>query len=232
MSDPALELVAVRKDYGVDVVTCVLHGVDLVLERGEFTALVGPSGSGKSTLLNLIGLLERPTAGRVVLDGRNTDALDDDALSRVRGGTIGFVFQFHHLLPEFSALENVMLPMMASRGRSEPDMDERAGRLLANVGLAAHAGKRPSQLSGGQQQRVAIARALAMEPRLVLADEPTGNLDTRSADEVFALLREFNRNAGVTFLVVTHDPRLADRCDRIVELVDGRIVGDRPNGRS
>jgi lipoprotein-releasing system ATP-binding protein len=223
----------VRKDYvSGEVVTPVLHGVDLALEKGEFTALMGPSGSGKSTLLNLIGLLDRPTGGVVALDGTDTGGLDDRALTRYRGRTVGFVFQFHHLLPEFSALENVMLPMMADRGRLEPSMVECATHLLREVGLEAHLARRPSQLSGGQQQRVAVARALAMAPRLVLADEPTGNLDTHSADEIFALLRTFNRRAGVTFLVVTHDPRLAERCDRIVELVDGRIVSDRPNRRA
>ncbi len=229
----ALEVSGVRKDYTAGaVVTRVLHGVDLALERGEFTALVGPSGSGKSTLLNLMGLLDRPSAGRICVDGRDTSALDERALTRARGRTVGFVFQFHHLLPEFSALENVMLPMLADRGRRAPGMADRASRLLADVGLPAHVHRRPGELSGGQQQRVAVARALAMEPKLVLADEPTGNLDTRSADEVFALMRGFNRRAGVTFLVVTHDRRLADRCDRVVELVDGRIVSDRRAGGS
>src|SRR5512138_2769875 len=232
MADPALEVRGVAKDYGVgEVTTRVLHGIDLSLARGEFTALIGPSGSGKSRLLNLVGLLDRTTEGRIVLEGRDTGTLDDRALTRYRGRTVGFVFQFHHLLPEFSAVENVMLPMMADRGRAAAGMRERAADLLAAVGLGAHLDRRPAQLSGGQQQRVAVARALAMSPRLVLADEPTGNLDTRSADEVFALLREVNRKAGVTFLVVTHDPRLADRCDRIVEIVDGRLVADRPSRR-
>jgi lipoprotein-releasing system ATP-binding protein len=232
MADATLEVHGVVKDYGADaVVTRVLHGVDLALGRGEFTALVGPSGSGKSTLLNVVGLLDRPTAGRVLIEGRDTGALDDRALTRYRGRTVGFIFQFHHLLPEFDALENVMLPMMADRGRPDASMEECAMHLLRDVGLDGLARRRPSQLSGGQQQRVAVARALAMSPKLVLADEPTGNLDTHSADEVFALLRAFNRKAGVTFLVVTHDPRLADRCDRIVELVDGRVVADRPNRR-
>ncbi len=232
MAERTLELRQVRKDYVAgEVVTPVLHGVDLALERGEFTALVGPSGSGKSTLLNVMGLLDRPTAGAVALDGTDTGTLDDRALTRYRGRTVGFVFQFHHLLPEFTALENVMLPMMADRGRLASSMIECASHLLGEVGLAAQLHRRPSQLSGGQQQRVAVARALAMSPRLVLADEPTGNLDTRSADDIFALLRTFNRRAGVTFLVVTHDVRLADRCDRIVELVDGRIVSDRPHRR-
>ena len=232
MAETTLEVRGVVKDYGAgEVVTRVLHGVDLSLARGEFTALMGPSGSGKSTLLNLVGLLDRPTGGRIVLVGQDTGSLDDRALTRCRGRTLGFIFQFHHLLPEFDAVENVMLPMMADRGRPDASMEECALHLLREVGLERFARRRPSQLSGGQQQRVAIARALAMSPKLVLADEPTGNLDTHSADEVFALLREFNRKAGVTFLVVTHDPRLADRCDRIVELVDGRIVADRPNRR-
>jgi lipoprotein-releasing system ATP-binding protein len=232
MAEPLLALAGVRKDYVAGpVVTPVLHGIDLVLEPGEFTALMGPSGSGKSTLLNLVGLLDRPTGGSIRLAGRDTATLDDRALTRCRGREIGFVFQFHHLLPEFTALENVMLPMMAAKGRPDRSMVECATHLLREVGLADVLDRRATRLSGGQAQRVAVARALAMAPRLVLADEPTGNLDTRSADGIFALLRTFNREAGITFLVVTHDPRLAARCDRIVELVDGRIVADRPNRR-
>ena len=229
MADPVVELRGVVKEYGDVIRTRVLHGLDLRLEAGEFTALIGPSGSGKSTLLNLVGLLDRPTAGRLFIAGKDVEALDDDGLARHRGRSIGFVFQFHHLLPEFSAVENVMIPMMALRGRTDPDMRECAGALLAQVGLGRLLDRRVTLLSGGQQQRVAIARALAMAPRLVLADEPTGNLDTASADEIFTLLRQSNQRAGTTFLIVTHDPRLADRCDRIVELVDGRIVSDRPH---
>jgi len=227
----ALRLEGLVKDYGEAVRTRVLHGVDLTVRQGEFTALIGPSGSGKSTLLNLIGLLDRPTAGRVVVAGQDTGLLDDDGLTGCRGRGIGFVFQFHHLLPEFSALENVMMPMMAAQRRQTPEMAASAARLLGDVGLGAFLQRRAPLLSGGQQQRVAIARALSMNPGLVLADEPTGNLDTASADEIFALLRRFNRQAGTTFLVVTHDPRLAARCDRIIELVDGRITSDRPNHR-
>jgi len=232
MAEPVLRLEGLVKDYGDAVRTRVLQGLDLTVQAGEFTALMGPSGSGKSTLLNLIGLLDRPTGGRVVLDGQDTGGLDDDGLTRCRGRRIGFVFQFHHLLPEFTAIENVMIPMMAARGRPTPDMPECAGHLLGQVGLGAFLHRKVTLLSGGQQQRVAIARALAMAPRLVLADEPTGNLDTHSADEIFALLREFNVKSGITFLIVTHDPRLAARCDRIVELVDGRIVSDRPHQRA
>jgi len=230
MAEPVLCLAGLVKDYGEEPVrTRVLHGIDFTVHKGEFAAIMGPSGSGKSTLLNLIGLLDRPTAGSVTLDGQDTGLLDDDGLTRYRGRAVGFVFQFHHLLPEFTALENVMIPMMADKGRQTASMVECGAHLLSEVGLGTHLHKKATLLSGGQAQRVAIARALAMAPRLVLADEPTGNLDTHSADEIFVLLREFNRAKGVTFLVVTHDPRLAARCDRIVEVVDGRIVADRLN---
>jgi lipoprotein-releasing system ATP-binding protein len=176
-----------------------------------------------------MGLLGRPTSGRVLLDGKDTGAMDDDELTRYRGRTLGFVFQFHHLLPGFTALENVIIPMAADKGRLDDSMPECGRALLERVGLGARADARATTLSGGQAQRVAIARSLAMNPKVVLADEPTGNLDTQSADDVFALLREVNRRQKVTFLVVTHDRRLAERTDRIIELVDGRIVTDRPN---
>jgi lipoprotein-releasing system ATP-binding protein len=204
----------------------VLHGLDLELARGEFAALIGPSGSGKSTLLNVLGLLERATSGHYELAGQAVDGLDDDARTALRRDTIGFVFQFHHLLPAFSAVENVTLPALARDGHVGRAVRERAEALLAEVGLAAAMDKRPAELSGGMQQRVAVARALILEPALVLADEPTGNLDTASSDEVFALLRRMHEEVGTSFLVVTHDPRLAGRCDRIVEIVDGRIASD------
>ncbi len=224
-----LRLAGVHKSYGVGtaVEAEVLHGIDLVVEKAEFAALVGPSGSGKSTLLNLVGLLERPTRGHVFVQGENTMALDDDRITGLRGRAIGFVFQFHHLIPAFTALENVMMPMLLDRGRRDVEMEERARALLADVGLTEAMNKKPAQLSGGMQQRVAIARALSMRPPLVLADEPTGNLDTKTADGIFDLLRRFNTLYGTAFLVVTHDPRLAARCDRNIELVDGRIVGIR-----
>jgi lipoprotein-releasing system ATP-binding protein len=226
-----LRLDGVRKSYGVGtpVETEVLHGVDLVLERGEFAALIGPSGSGKSTLLNVIGLLDQPTGGRVIIEGREAAALDDAELTRLRGRAIGFVFQHHYLLPEFTALENVMMPVLAARGRPDDEMRETAAALLDRVGLTPWRDKKATHISGGQQQRVAIARSLSMKPALVLADEPTGNLDTKSADGVFDVLRDINEASATTFLIVTHDPRLAQRCDRIVELVDGHIVSDRAN---
>ena len=225
--DPIVELSGVRKSYGVGtpVEAEVLHGIDLRLEPGEFVALVGPSGSGKSTLLNLIGLLERPTSGTLRIAGRDTTTLDEAALTGLRGRSIGFVFQFHHLLPGFSALENVLMPSIIERGVAAADDVRRARGLLERVGLADALRKRPSQLSGGMQQRVAVARALALSPRLVLADEPTGNLDTHSANEIFELLLEFNRETGAACLVVTHDPSLAERCQRRIEIVDGRVVG-------
>ena len=226
-----LRLDDVRKSYGVGtaVQTEVLHGVDLVLERGEFAALIGPSGSGKSTLLNVIGLLDHPTGGSVFIEGREAGALGDTELTHLRGRSIGFVFQHHYLLPEFTALENVMMPILAARGRPDEEMRVIAATLLDRVGLTPWRDHKATNISGGQQQRVAIARSLAMKPALVLADEPTGNLDTRSADSVFDVLRDINETSDTTFLIVTHDPRLAQRCDRIVELVDGRIVSDRPN---
>ncbi len=227
MADAVLHLEAVHKSYGTRVTTEVLKGVDLRIDHGEFAALVGPSGSGKSTLLNILGLLDRPTTGKVTIVGEETTGLDDAGLTRLRGRSIGFVFQFHHLLPGLTACENVMMPMLAAAGRTAKEMAPRARALLDRVGLGARADARPSEMSGGQQQRVAIARALALGPPLVLADEPTGNLDTKTSDQIFEVMREFNRELGVAFLIVTHDPRLAARCDRTIDLVDGRIVSDQ-----
>ena len=224
MDEPLLKVEKLIKEFGDGIVTRVLHGVDVTLSRGELVALIGPSGSGKSTLLNIIGLLDRPTSGRVALQGKDTSELDDQELTRMRGVGLGFVFQFHHLLPAFSALENVMMPAYAQAGYVDADIKRRARDMLVAVGLEPKVLARVTELSGGQQQRVAIARALAHEPPLVLADEPTGNLDTASADEVFELMRRFNRERGTTFLVVTHDPRIAARCGRVIEIVDGRIA--------
>ena len=226
-----LRLMGVRKAYGIGTPTEaeVLHGIDLTLRHGEFTALIGPSGSGKTTLLNLVGLLDQPTAGRIVIAGQDVGALDEMEVTRLRGRAIGFIFQYHYLLPAFTALENVMMPMLAARGHIDAEMRQIAASLLDRVALMPWRDHKASDISGGQQQRVAIARALAMNPALVLADEPSGNLDTENADAVFDLMRNVNEISGTTFLIVTHDPRLAQRCDRIVELVDGRIVSDRPN---
>jgi lipoprotein-releasing system ATP-binding protein len=225
---PLIELADVRKSYnqGLPSEAEILHGLNLRVDHGEFVALMGPSGSGKSTLLNIIGLLEHMTAGSYRLQGQEVNGLSDAELTLLRRSSVGFVFQFHHLLPAFTALENVTMPALMRDGRVSDKQLAHARELLAAVGLAQAMDKRPAELSGGMQQRVAIARALVQEPALVLADEPTGNLDTASSDEVFVQLRRMHAERGVTFMIVTHDPRMGARCDRMVELVDGRIARD------
>jgi lipoprotein-releasing system ATP-binding protein len=224
MAEPTLALAGVRKDYVTgEVVTPVLHGVDLAVERGEFTALVGPSGSGKSTLLNLVGLLDRPTAGSIRIDGIETGTLDERALTRYRGRAVGFVFQFHHLLPEFSALENAEMPMRIAR-TPLAEARGRAEALLQRVGLGDRLTHRPGMLSGGEQQRVAVARALVMQPSVLLADEPTGDLDEQTAESLHALLREMHAAYGLTSVIATHNPRLAAACDRTLRLHEGQLT--------
>jgi lipoprotein-releasing system ATP-binding protein len=219
-----LERVCKAYNIGQPAEVQVLHDIDLVLNKGEFLALMGPSGSGKSTLLNIIGLLDRPTSGLLFINGQNTATLGDAAITHLRGHSIGFVFQDHHLISAFTAVENVMMPLLVDRGFPGTKIEARARDLMARVGLAAVADNRATNMSGGQQQRVAIARALAMDPSLVLADEPTGNLDTTSADSVFDLMRKVNRDSGTSFLMVTHNLDLAKRCDRIIDVIDGRIA--------
>ncbi|MBB2486710.1 ABC transporter ATP-binding protein [Mitsuaria sp. WAJ17] len=222
---PVVELRQVRKSFNVGQPTEVevLHGIDLRLMPGQFSAVMGPSGSGKSTLLNIVGLLDRPTQGQLLIQGRETTAMDDAALTRLRGHTIGFVFQYHHLIGAFSALENVMLPMVGLKGFPDASIEQRALSLLDSVGLSRWKDTPAARLSGGQQQRVAVARALAMQPALLLADEPTGNLDSKSADAVFELLRQVNRDHGTAVLFVTHNPDLARRCDTTLMVVDGQV---------
>ncbi|MDA9420666.1 MULTISPECIES: ABC transporter ATP-binding protein [Bradyrhizobium] len=226
MADEILRLERVCKTYNVGLPTEVevLHDIDLELGHGEFLALMGPSGSGKSTLLNIVGLLDRPTSGRLLIKGRDTGLLGDNELTHLRGHTIGFVFQHHLLISAFTARENIMMPMLADRGFPSAEIAARADQLLAEVGLERFGSNLANNMSGGQQQRVAVARALAMNPDLVLADEPTGNLDSKSADAVFELMRRVNRQSGTSFLLVTHNLDLARRCDRIIEVVDGRIA--------
>ena len=229
-----VELSNVRKSYGLGtpVETEVLHGINLAISEGEFAALTGPSGSGKSTLLNLIGLLEAPTSGRLQVDGVDIAGMADATLTALRGRSIGFIFQFHHLLPGFTALENVMMPSIIDLGWPTTEAKDRAMALLKQVGLQDAANKRPSQLSGGMQQRVAIARALSLAPRLILADEPTGNLDTPSANEVFELLQAVNREQQSACLIVTHDPGLAARCQRQIQIVDGQLLEEKAPANS
>ena len=224
-ADVVVRLQGVRKAFnvGTGIETEVLHGIDLTLHRGDFCAVMGPSGSGKSTLLNIIGLLDRPTAGLLQMAGEETTLLTDQALTRLRGHHIGFVFQYHHLISAFTALENVMMPLLGAAGFPNPEMRERAEALLESVGLTPWKNNMANNMSGGQQQRVSLARALAMNPALLLADEPTGNLDTKSADAVFALLRRINQEQGTTVLLVTHNPELGRRCDKTIQVVDGLI---------
>lgn len=226
MSKNVLTLSGVVKEYGQEIRTRVLHGIDLSIEEGEFVSLIGPSGSGKSTLLNIMGLLDRPTEGDVEVLGQDTRVLADDDLTRLRGTNIGFVFQFHHLINALSSVENVMSPLFIRDGHTRDEQRALAMEALALVGLADRADDPPSKLSGGQQQRVAIARALVGKPALVLADEPTGNLDTVTSNAVFDLLLQLNRELATAFVIVTHDPRIAEKSQRIIEVVDGRISRD------
>jgi lipoprotein-releasing system ATP-binding protein len=225
---PLIELLDIQKRYNVGRANeaQVLKGISFNIAHAEFVALIGPSGSGKSTLLNIIGLLEKASSGSYKIDGDETSALNDAQLTLRRRITLGFVFQFHHLLPAFTALENVTLPALMRAGYVTDKQADHAREVLSAVGLGEAMNKKPGELSGGMQQRVAIARALVLDPPLVLADEPTGNLDRGSSDEVFALLRKMHAELNISFLIVTHDPRLAARCDRIIELVDGAIVRD------
>jgi putative ABC transport system ATP-binding protein len=220
-----IDLEAVEKVYGKETGrVCALTGVDLQIERGEYVALLGPSGSGKSTLLQIVGCLDRPTTGRYRLDGVDVGQLDVNAMADVRNQRLGFVFQRFHLLPRATALENVALPLRFAKVDSKQRL-QRAEALLERVGLADRMTHRPSEMSGGQQQRVAIARALANEPPLVLADEPTGNLDSKSGQDIVELLESLCAE-GKTVIVVTHDQVLAERTKRIVRLLDGKIVED------
>ncbi len=221
-----VDLQGVSKSYdvGAPIETEVLHDINLTLKAGDFCALMGPSGSGKSTLLNIIGLLDQPTRGRILIHGEDIGALDEAGLTRLRGQRIGFVFQYHHLIPAFTALENVMMPMLLAREFPDDAMRARAEVLLDQVGLTRWKNNKATNMSGGQQQRVALARALVMEPALILADEPTGNLDTKAANEVFDLLRDLNRSTGAAILMVTHNDQLAHRCDYIRQVIDGRLV--------
>ncbi len=222
MKEPIISLTEVRKRVGTEF---ILKGVELYVLRGEFLSVVGPSGSGKSSLLYIMGLLDKPTEGKVLFEGREVDFGKENLLSKLRNEKIGFIFQFHYLLPEFSALENVALPMIKA-GLSKRDAFDRAQELLVKVGLKGKEGKRPFQLSGGEQQRVAIARALSNNPLLILADEPTGNLDSRNTELIMDILLSLNEE-GRTIVMVTHDENLSLRTHRILELKDGRIVNEK-----
>jgi putative ABC transport system ATP-binding protein len=228
--EPAVRTEDLRRIYGVgETEVRALDGVTLTISPGEMVAIMGPSGSGKSTLLHLLGALETPSGGKIALAGRRFEALGDRELTLLRRETIGFVFQFFNLLPALSAEENVLLPALIA-GRRDPETRSRAAQLLERVGLGERRRHLPAELSGGEQQRVSIARALLLEPELVLADEPTGNLDSRSSSEILALLAELNRAEGHTIVMVTHDPAAAATAGRVIFLRDGRVAGEVEGG--
>ncbi len=222
----AIELKKINKIYGDKVKTQALFDIDLKIEKGSFVSIIGQSGSGKSTMLNIIGTLDNPTTGEVLIDQIRTDKLNKKELSKLRNEKIGFVFQFHYLLPEFNALDNVLMPYKIKKQKITPEIIERAKKLLDEVGLEGKHKKLPSTLSGGQQQRVAIARSLMNNPSLILADEPTGNLDSVSTNNIYELLREINQKNKTTLIVITHDRKVAERADRIIEIKDGKIEMD------
>jgi lipoprotein-releasing system ATP-binding protein len=223
VSDDIIVLKDLSKIYGNGVEVRALDNVSVKIRAGEFVAIVGPSGSGKSTLLNMIGLLDTPSRGQIFLKGIDVSQASPEERARLRSLELGFVFQYHHLIPEFSALENVMMPMLIAQ-KSKAEAKERALELLSAVGLADRRDSRPNQLSGGQNQRVAVARALANGPSIVIGDELTGNLDTKTSDLIYNLLRELNRKINQTFILVTHDMTLAEKTDRILRIVDGKLV--------
>jgi lipoprotein-releasing system ATP-binding protein len=226
MSEPILSLSGVEKGYnhGKPSEIQVLRGIDLSLGAGEVVALVAPSGAGKSTLLHIAGLLDTADKGRVLIHGQDVSRLSERARTAMRRAEVGFIYQFHHLLPEFSAMDNIVIPQLAN-GISQKAATARADELLSSVGLAARESHRPAALSGGEQQRVAFCRALANRPRLLLADEPTGNLDPTTSDQVFAVLMDIVRATGLSALIATHNMDLAARMDRVVRLDGGRVVG-------
>ena len=201
----------------------VLFDIDLSFEKGSFNSIIGQSGSGKSTLLNIIGTLDKPTDGDIIINNTNTKGMKKDDLASLRNEEIGFIFQFHYLLPEFTALENVLLPYQIKNGKINKEARDRANELLDLVGLSKIKNKLSSKISGGQQQRVAIARALMNNPKIILADEPTGNLDSESTEKIYELLREINLKFKTTFIIITHDRRVAEKADRIIEIVDGKV---------
>lgn len=226
---PVIQLVGVGKTYDMGEVKAeVLHGIDLSIEKGEFVAIVGASGSGKSTLLQIMGLLDRPTKGKVLINGIDSSKMSDDQLADTRGRNIGFVFQFFNLYPTLTSRGNVELPMMI-QGVPKHERTMRARDILRSVGLSDKEDNMPSQLSGGQKQRVSIARALAMEPAFILADEPTGNLDSKTGQEVIDMIARLGKGGRRTILMITHDRHIAEHAERIVEIKDGRVISDRKN---
>ena len=221
-----LQLKNINKIYGTTVKTQVLYDVNLGIEEKSFNGIIGASGSGKSTLLNIIGTLDRPTTGDVLIAGKATNEMKHKELSRLRNETIGFIFQFHYLLPEFTALENVLMPYYIRKRKIDKNLENRAKELLDLVGLNKVMNNLAGNMSGGQQQRTAIARSLINNPKIILADEPTGNLDSETTEIVYQLLRDINQQFETTFVIITHDRRIAEKTDRIIEIKDGKIFSD------
>ncbi len=226
MDNFVVEVKGVSKVYGKAIKTVALHELDLGFTTGSFNAIIGESGSGKSTLLNIIGTLDRPTKGEVIINGVSTSNMSKGRLADLRNETLGFVFQFHYLLPEFTALENVLMPYRIANGKAGKESQKRAKEILNLVGLEKVEKNLATNMSGGQQQRTAIARALMNQPKIMLADEPTGNLDSQTTDSIYQLFRKINQELGTTFIIITHDRRVAEKADRIVEILDGRISLD------
>lgn len=221
--DNIITLNNINKIYGNTFKTQVLHDINLSFEKGSFNSIIGASGSGKSTLLNLIGTLDTPTSGEIYIDSKRTDNLSKNELAKLRNETIGFIFQFHYLLPEFTALENVLMPYKIKSSKVPKEVIERAEYPLDLVGLSKIKNNLAVNMSGGQQQRTAIARALMNNPKIILADEPTGNLDSESTDTIYNLMRDINKKFNTTFIVITHDQRIAEKTDRIIEIKDGKV---------
>lgn len=224
--DNILELKNITKFYGDKIKTQVLFGLDLSFERGSFNSIIGQSGSGKSTLLNILGTLDRPTDGDIIINGKNTKSLNANALSQLRNENLGFIFQFHYLLPEFTALENILMPVRILGKKIDKEVMARAEELIELVGLTKVKNNLATQMSGGQQQRTAIARALMNQAAIILADEPTGNLDSDTTEQIYDLMRMINKKYQTTFIIITHDQNVAEKTDRIIEIKDGRVLMD------
>lgn len=225
-----ISLKNIDKIYGSSIKTQVLYDINLSFGEGTFNSIIGASGSGKSTLLNIMGTLDKPTKGEIYIDGKRTDTMGKNELADLRNRTLGFIFQFHYLLPEFTALENVLMPYSIKSSKPTKEIIERAEELLNIVGLSNVKNNLATNMSGGQQQRTAIARALINNPKIILADEPTGNLDSESTENIYNILRDINEKFKTTFIIITHDRRIAEKADRIVEIKDGRINIDVYNG--
>lgn len=223
-----LKLTDINKVYGDKIKNQVLYDINLEFEAGSFNSIIGQSGSGKSTLMNIIGTLDKPTSGHIQIDSIDTSDMDKNELAVLRNETIGFIFQFHHLLPEFTVMENILMPYRIKHNRVTPEAIKRAEYLIDMVGLSKVKHNGSTEISGGQQQRAAIARSLINEPKLILGDEPTGNLDSETTQTVFNLMKDINKELKTTFILITHDKKVAEQADRIIEIKDGHVVMDVP----